>query len=165
MQIEIGHHCYRCYHLYADCLRKFYLMDHTFAGPYPEVLPNPLVKLWCVPNDLNVCSLQWLSLQYPYSRKETFILVGHRHFISDGRSNQVRSTADRSKKRSELNQKVLGTGIEPVTYCVLSSRHNQLDHPSFTLLLMWTFWRKSGFYPLAKVTRLSRCSSTDLPVL
>jgi hypothetical protein len=33
------------------------------------------------------------------------------------------------------NKKILGTGIEPVTYCVLSSRHNQLDHPSLIILI------------------------------
>jgi hypothetical protein len=30
-------------------------------------------------------------------------------------------------------QKLLGEGLEPSTYCVLSSRHNQLDHPSMSL--------------------------------
>ena len=34
-----------------------------------------------------------------------------------------------------LGQKVLEPGIEPGTYCVLGSRHNQLDHRSFKSIL------------------------------
>jgi hypothetical protein len=42
-------------------------------------------------------------------------------------------TAISKRANVPFNKSLLGTGIEPVTYCVLSSRHNQLDHPSFLI--------------------------------
>lgn len=46
-------------------------------------------------------------------------VVGAQHYYS---------TDVARKKRS-----VLGSGVEPETYSVLRSRHNQLDHPSMLL--------------------------------
>jgi hypothetical protein len=47
----------------------------------------------------------------------------------------IKRVATHTGAVSAQNKKILGTGIEPVTYCVLSSRHNQLDHPSLIVLI------------------------------
>jgi hypothetical protein len=40
------------------------------------------------------------------------------------------TSASYKKRPPNKSNKILGEGLEPSTYCVLSSRHNQLDHPS-----------------------------------
>ena len=44
---------------------------------------------------------------------------------------EVPSRHQHSWTLKEVGQKLQGPGIEPGTYCVLGSRHNQLDHPCF----------------------------------
>jgi hypothetical protein len=45
------------------------------------------------------------------------------------RSQEPRSQEPRSELVKKAKSKVQGEGLEPSTYCVLSSRHNHLDHP------------------------------------
>ena len=86
---------------------------------------------------LKVC-LRWVSNPRPWDYETHALPTAPQRLDADlANRGQGRVTPHRPAKAATSLRypKVLDPGIEPGTYCVLGSRHNQLDQPSFIATL------------------------------